>query len=132
MERYNYREEVKNDIMAWMDNNKIQPKDYDYNRDSAYESLYDTLFNEDAVTGNGSGSYTFSTWRAEENICHNTELLMDAMAEFGCTPSDYCGAEWGDVTIRCYLLGECLNSVLDMLDWENPVEEEENDEEESE
>jgi hypothetical protein len=38
------------------------------------------------------------------------------MDEFGCLPSNYEGAEWGDVTIRCYLLGECIGVVLDELE----------------
>ena len=33
-------------------------------------------------------------------------------AEFCCEPN-LNSAEWCDVTIRCYLLGECLSTVLD-------------------
>lgn len=33
------------------------------------------------VTGNGSGSYTCDAYEAEENLCHNLDLLKDA-AEF--------------------------------------------------
>lgn len=33
----------------------------------SWDEMYDALFTDDAVTGNGSGSYTFSTARAAEN-----------------------------------------------------------------
>lgn len=33
-----------------------------------WEDMYDALFIDDAVTGNGSGSYTFSTAKAAENV----------------------------------------------------------------
>ncbi len=41
------------------------------------------------------------------------------------------GAEWADVTIRCYLLGECLDEAMDEIDdeIEKAIEEEEEPEE---
>jgi hypothetical protein len=54
-------------------------------------------------------------------------LLRDALYEFGCddvNPIDK-GEEWCDVTIRCYLLGECLAEVLDDLEEEIEREQEE-------
>lgn len=118
MERYDYRKAVLEDIRTYLNENNFQPSDYDYDRDSAFENLNEELWVADSVTGNGSGSYTFSTWEAEENLCHNLELLMEAMEGLGCKPYDFKGAEWGDVTIRCYLLNECLDSILDEYDWE--------------
>ena len=84
-----------------------------------YEFLYDDMFVSDSVTGNASGSYTFNTYQAEENICHNLDLLGEACAEFG-SSADLLkdGAEACDVTIRCYLLSECLNEVLGDM-WES-------------
>lgn len=46
------------------------------------------------------------------------DLLQDACNEFGCEPQ-FDNAEWCDVTIRCYLLGECITSVLDELEEDN-------------
>lgn len=73
----------------------------------------------DSVTGNASGSYTFNTWTAEEYLCHNWELLGEALTEFGCDMS-YLekGAEACDVTIRCYLLGQAISEVLDEIETE--------------
>jgi hypothetical protein len=80
------------------------------------EELYDELWCADSVTGNGSGSYTFNTWKAEEYICHNMDLVQEAYEEFGYEgiPKDT-GAEAMDVTIRCYLLGQAIEKALEEL-----------------
>lgn len=50
------------------------------------------------------------------NLCHNMDLLADALSELVCT-LDYLekGAEACDVTIRCYLLGQAISTVLDEI-----------------
>ena len=124
MEKYNYFEAVREDVKQYIEDNEV--KVTTSNRDEVYDKLYEEMFCDDSVTGNASGSYTFSTWKAEENLCHNLDLLGEALAEFGCDPNYMTekGAEACDVTIRCYLLGEVLSEVLDEL-------EEDEDEEES-
>lgn len=123
---HDYRAEMCEDIRNYIEWNsiKITPS----NKDEQYQELYDRLLIEDSVTGNASGSYTFSTWTAEENIAHNWGLLADALNEFG-YGSGTCvlerGAEWCDVAIRCYLLGECLQDVIDEVAEVNEDEEEE-------
>ena len=115
---YNYYEAVKEDIESALEEDYYKEIiENAADRDDAYEELYDKLWVEDSVTGNASGSYTFSTYKAEEYICHNLELLCDAIEEFGGEASEYkrCleSPETADVTIRCYLLGQVLNEVLD-------------------
>lgn len=119
MEKYNYRQALMDDIRNYIEENDI--KITSENRDDVEEELRDSLMNNDSVTGNASGSYTFNTWQAEENLCHNLELLQDACNEFCCEPR-LDSAEWCDVVIRCYLLGECLSSVLDELEVEEEDE----------
>lgn len=77
------------------------------------------MFAYDGVTGNASGSYTFNLWEAEENLCHNWELLCESLTEFGYDMS-YLenGPEACDVTIRCYLLGQAISEVLDEMETE--------------
>lgn len=89
-------------------------------RDEIYEKAYDVLFLDDSVTGNASGSYTFSTYEAEENLCHNWGLLVEALEEFGESERDALsrGAEFCDVTIRCYLLGSAIKEALDEIEEE--------------
>lgn len=115
MERYNYREAIKNDVINYIKENGINLADYE-DREEMESSLNDDLFLEDSVTGNASGSYTFSTWKAEENLCHNWDLLEEAFNEFGYDIVKLGeGAETADVIIRCYLLGECIAEALDEL-----------------
>lgn len=59
MEKYNYYNHVYDAVLCAV-KNKYDLNEYD-TRDKAEESLYDALWNDDSVTGNGSGSYTFST-----------------------------------------------------------------------
>lgn len=113
--RYNYREAVKDDVLEYI-NNEINFEDFDTLEDLE-EHLNDVLFIEDSVTGNASGSYTFNAYEAEENICHNLDLLADALDELGggCDVLRD-GAEAADVTIRCYLLGECIADALEEIE----------------
>lgn len=122
---YDYRYNVCEDIRNYIEEHNI--KVTADNRQDLYNDLYDDLFISDSVTGNASGSYTFNAYRAEEYICHNLDLLGEALNEFGCDTSYILerGAESCDVTIRCYLLGECLSIVLDELEEEEEEETEE-------
>ena len=138
MERYDYREEMAKDIRAYIEEDysteEIAEK-LAYERDDWETELYDDMMVADSVTGNASGSYTFHAWRAEEYICHNFDLLGEAIEEFGgeCDVLKD-GAEACDVTIRCYLLGEVLNEVLDEMEseYEEEIEKVRNGEEEDE
>lgn len=75
MKAYDYLENVKEDVRNYIEENKIVVTSS--NREEVEQELNDTLFVNDSVTGNASGSYTFSTWQAEENLCHNFELLTE-------------------------------------------------------
>lgn len=127
---YDYREAVKEDVLDYI-RNEINLEDFD-TLEELEEHLNETLWTEDSVTGNASGSYTFSTYEAEENICHNLDLLGEALDEFGGSCDILKdGAEAADVTIRCYLLGECIAAALEEIEdeWEEAHEEREEDEE---
>lgn len=121
--KYNYLESVKQDVTNYLVENSDNIKERIENGsisdfDELKEYLNDELWTVDSVTGNASGSYTFNTWEAEENICHNLDLLGEALTEFG-SNADYLqknGAEAADVTIRCYLLGQAISEVLDPYD----------------
>lgn len=115
---YDYRLALKHDILQaiaekerWI--GKLITEAYK-DKDEAFDQLYDDMFVDDSVTGNASGSYTFNTYKAEENICHNLDLLGEALAEFGQEGNWIIehGAEACDVTIRIYLLSEVLSEVL--------------------
>lgn len=112
MDRYDYYKAVKADVLDYIKEN-VDLSEYE-TLDELEDELNDELWTADSVTGNASGSYTFDAWEAEENVCHNLDLLGEALAEFGCDP-DYLsnnGAEAADVTIRCYLLGSAIAEAL--------------------
>jgi len=112
---YNYLENIKEDVKQYIEDNGIEINEE--NREEIEEELNDDLFIENSVTGNASGSYTFSTYKAEQNLVGNFDLLKEACEEFGCSGVDFLekGAKWGDVTIRCYLLGQAISEVLDEI-----------------
>ena len=117
---YNYMEAMTEDIKEYI-KNEVTLSDYS-NRDELEEHLNNTLWTEDSITGNASGSYFCNAYKAEECLCHNWDLLAEAVQEFGYTENVLeKGAEWCDVTIRCYLLGQAIVEVLD--DMEEELEE---------
>lgn len=111
--KYNYFENVKEDVKEAI-KERYSLKELEYLDTS---DLYDDLFIEDSVTGNASGSYTFSTYEAEENIAHNLDLLKEAIEEFGGEYGEALekGAEFCDVTIRCYILGQVIEEAIEEL-----------------
>lgn len=131
MTNYNYLEAVTSDVLDYI-KEEINLDEWKGNREGLEEKLNDELWTVDSVTGNASGSYTFNTWKAEEALAHNWDLLAEALEEFGQDGTDVLkeGAEAMDVTIRCYLLGQAIAAVLDDLEEDRAFEEEEEEEEE--
>ena len=121
MEIYDYKEAMRKDIRQYLEENweegkRIEDKDRD--------TLYDDMFVDDGVTGNGSGSYTFDSFKAEEYVCHNLNLLGEALDEFcvdGNTLREKLTGEWADVTIRCMVLGQVMDEIFD--EWNAKIDE---------
>ena len=130
MEKYNYFEAVKEDVKQYIEDHDV--KVTTSKREDLEQSLYDEMFISDSVTGNASGSYTFNTWQAEENICHNLDLLKEACDEFGSSCDILESAESCDVTIRCYLLSQALSEVLDELEEDDDEDSDEDSDEDEE
>lgn len=126
MTNYNYLEAVTSDVLDYI-KEEINLDEWKGNREGLEEKLNDELWTVDSVTGNASGSYTFNTWEAEENLAHNWDLLAEALDEFGQDGADVLrqGAEAMDVTIRCYLLGQAIAEALDELEEELAEDDEE-------
>ena len=126
--KYDYLEAVTNDAK-----NAILKNYHDWHftdRDELEEVANDELWINDSVTGNRSGSYTCNAWEAEENLCHNMDELEEACNEFGQDMGEAVkqGAEYCDVTIRCYLLSQAISAAIDELEEEGKIQyqEEEN------
>lgn len=111
--------------------NEIDFSEFD-SLDELEDYLNDTLFVEDSVTGNASGSYTFNRRAAKEYVLDNMDLLDKMAQEFGADAATigkkFIADDWEyfDVSIRCYIL---VSGIYDAL---AEVEEEFNADYESE
>lgn len=123
---YNYYEAVKEDVKEYLKNDapEFAPEDLLYSRSSMEGDLYDDLWAADSITGNGSGSYTFNRYTAQEYVSVNLDLLREACREFGVESSKIGEKflddewEWMDVTIRCYVLASAISDALDEIEAE--------------
>lgn len=114
--KYNYYEAMKQDVAE-----ALKEEEDLYNgmsRDDLQQAAEDSLWINDSVTGNASGSYTFNRWKAEEYVTDNIKLAIEAFQEFGQLQEfgnmiENESWESIDVTIRCYLLPQVISAVLD-------------------
>lgn len=111
-----YYQQVKNDAIDVID----EQFDSGYwDADTEWDVVYDNLFNDDAMTGNGSGSYTFNAAKALENVKDAVwdENIRRTLNDMGITSyriADYIennDAEELDVIIRCIMLVEVYNDI---------------------
>lgn len=118
---YNYSEAIKDDIRNYLDNDfdwdTVRENEMD--ADELKEQLNDDLWINDSVTGNASGSYTFNSYKAGEYVKENIDLCREMVNEF-CIDADtvaekFLDEDWEyfDVSIRCYLLNQCIDEVVD-------------------
>lgn len=105
-----YKEQIKNDLMEYAEECKEYCNDMEKFRDWAWTA--------DQVTGNGSGSYFFNAYKAQEALGDLiwSEELANMFREFGfdCVPMEK-GPEYIDVSVRCFLLDECINEIEEEL-----------------
>ena len=121
---YNYREVVKSDVLNWMDEHHEAGASRELEFD--YDTVYDGCWVDDSVTGNASGSYTFSRWQARENFFNDDDSddYIQSMIEEGFISAKEVGeciadSNWEklDVFIRCWLLGGVVQEVIDEMDF---------------
>lgn len=115
-----YKREVTNDAI-WA----IEQGDYDYCKDVC--QAIDEMWTDDSITGNGSGSYTFNTWKAQQNV---EELIWDEsfIWELDAICQDLGelvkqGAETVDVTARCLALSYAIDEIIEAWEEHNNKEE---------
>ncbi len=117
---YDYTQKVMEDVLEYIRDNEPE-KEYP-DRDSLEEALNTDLWDEDSVTGNGSGSYTFSREKAKLCVHGNAELIRDMAAEFSIEASEIGERfmsedwEWFDVSLRCYVLFRAIYYALDLVE----------------
>lgn len=118
MEQYDYLNAVINDIKKYgipelSEDQREELAKLD--EDEKEEYLYDLFLDNDRITGNASGSYTLNEWKAEENLCHNGDLIEEAAGCFGYSLNDLSEleAEGVDVAIRCCVLPQAIERALE-------------------
>ena len=129
--KYDYLEAMTADVLDYIEEN-IDLTEY-ADAEELESFLNDELWTVDSVTGNASGSYYCNAYKAEEAIAHNTDLLIEAIEEFGDDVESYKKAlqspEYADVTIRCYLLGQAIAEAIEQLDYDFSENDEEDEDE---
>ena len=122
MEKYDYYDAVKEDVLkAIEEDDELLPRE-DEDRDDYAERLEDALWASE-VTGNGPYAYYFSDEEdAIAAVMGNLDLCREAYLEFGVDEdavafmSDICSA---DVTIRCYILPSVIHDIIEEKHWFN-------------
>ena len=123
MEKYNYLEAITKDAKeAILRNLGI----WKFTDRLDLESMANLeLWADDSVTGNKSGCYCYSKAQAEEYLCHNWDLLNEAIGGLGLDDVDADIFEQGaiacDVTIRLYLLEFAISDAIDDLEEEGKI-----------
>lgn len=122
---FNYNDAVKADVLEYIRDNytdeELTEKLED--RDEFAEELNDTLWIEDSVTGNGSGSYTFNRAAAKDYVTEDPDTVLEAVREFCCGMDaaellqKFLDEEWEyfDVTARCYCLSNAIYEALEEI-----------------
>ena len=118
MEKYNYKEEMIEDIIFYIKDNNVLNYEYS-NIDELHTILNDELWDCDDVTGNG-GSYYASAAKCEEYLVGNLRLALEAFSDFGfdykkLSLSDDELIQYIDSTVRRYLLWDCIWEALERL-----------------
>lgn len=120
-----YQEEVKSDAMEAIKENLEYNDSWD-----SWDEMYDSLFMDDSVTGNTSGSYYFNTAKAAEAV---SGIIFDdeAITEFEYMGYDGIptkeGAETCDVIARCICLGLVSGELEEYYDSLTEDEDEDED-----
>ena len=124
MEKYDYRRAITDDIKDWIVNETdIIENGYTSNNEEIYDWIYDEVFDNDSITGNGAYYYNTEE-KCSEYLSGNFDLLYDAIHAF-CVDDeinilinhyeDKSLARYFDCTIRCYLLMDCIYTAMQEL-----------------
>ena len=121
MTNYDYRKAIEKDVREYLQG----IRDGEHPFPSDLEKLYNTLFTEDSVTGNASGSYWCNANKARECIMGDPnaeDYIREVISGYGMTAEEiadhFMDWEYWDVTIRCELLYNVLGDVIDDMEFD--------------
>ena len=123
--KYDYRRAITDDLKDWIvnDTDILENPDSYGDRDTLENWIYDEVWTEDNVTGNGYSWYDTEE-KCSEYLSDNFDLLYTAAHEYNMNDDvniliehyqNKALARYFDCTIRCYLLGECIEIALEEL-----------------
>ena len=127
MEKYDYRRAITDDVKDWIVNETDILEEVFTNE--LYDWIYDEIFDNDGITGNGWSYYGTEEF-CSECLSGNFDLLYAAAHEFciddeiNILISHYENkdlARYFDCTIRCYLLTECIYTAIEELHKEGHI-----------
>ena len=125
MEKYDYRRAITDDVKDWIVNNTDIPEEgiTEGRDDDLYDWIYDEVFNEDSITGDGPYYYDTEDF-CSKCLSGNFDLLYEAIREFN-PDNDAMSliehyeekdlARYFDCIIRCYLLMDCIYQAVEEL-----------------
>lgn len=125
MDKYDYKRAITDDVKDWIVNDSDIPEEgiMDGRDDDLQNWIYEEVFDEDSITGNGTYYYGTEEF-CSECLSDNFDLLYKAMREFAVTDEvkvlikhyeDKDLARYFDCTIRCYLLMDCIYQAINEL-----------------
>lgn len=114
-----YINDLLDDIRDWIDSN-IDYTEYDSIEDLR-DYLNDELWSIDSITGNGPsmGYYANKKYAKEMFVENGIDEFDKIRKEFDIPKAEVLQHllnsdwDWFDASIRCYLLGECIDNVLE-------------------
>ena len=118
MEKYDYYEAVKEDVLnAIEEDDELLPRENEDRMDYE-ERLHDELWASE-VTGNGDYAYYYSDEEdAIAAVMWNLDLCKEAYLDFGREDDAVefmSSIREADVTIRCYVLSSAIDAAIDEL-----------------
>lgn len=127
MEKYDYYDAVKEDVLkAIEEDDELLPRE-DEDETDYEERLTDALWDSE-TTGNGSSVYYYSDEEdAIATVMTNLDLCSEAFQEFEIDVDAVTfmrNIRSADVTIRCYILPSVIHDVIEEKHWFNDNEEE--------
>lgn len=126
MERYNYYDAVKEDVLkAIEEDDELLPRK-DEDAADYEERLADALWDSE-VTGNGPYVYYSDEEDAIAAVMGNLDLCKEAYQEFGVDEDAIAfmsNIRAADVTIRCYILPSVIHDIIKEKPWFKDNEEE--------
>ncbi len=112
---YDYLEAVCDDVKSYI---KEEYTAEELSAADIEERLNDDLWAVDSITGNASGSYTFSSYIARGYVMADMNRVLEALEEYD-IDKETIGEkflaenwEWFDVAARCHVLSEAIHIVL--------------------